>query len=125
MKPAPIDTDILSLFLRNHPKVKQRFEKYLLEHGLINISIITYYEIISGLKYKNAAKQLRVFKEFVKYSSILLAAEETMNISADIYAELRKKGELIDDIDILIAGIAISNDLILITHNRSHFDRIS
>ncbi len=32
-----------------------------------------------------------------------------MDIAAEVYADLRKKGELIDDIDILIAGIAKSN----------------
>lgn len=124
MKPALIDTDILSLFLRDHPNVKQHFEKYLTEHSTINISIITYYEILSGLKYKDAHKQLKSFEEFAKNSSILLATEESMDIAAEIYADLRKKGELIDDIDILIAGIAKSNDLVLVTHNRSHFERI-
>jgi len=125
VKPALIDTDILSLFLRNHPKVKQNFERYLTEYFTINFSIITYYEIVSGLKYKDAHKQLKAFEELAKNSSILLATEESMNIAAEIYADLRKKGELIDDIDILIAGIAKSNDLILVTHNRSHYDRIS
>jgi len=47
-----------------------------------------------------------------------------MKISAEIYSDLRKKGELIDDIDILIAGIAKANNLVLVTHNRSHFERI-
>ena len=50
--------------------------------------------------------------------------EDSIKISADIYADLRKKGELIEDIDILIAGIAISNNLVLVTKNKSHFSRI-
>ena len=55
---------------------------------------------------------------------ILPATENAMEIAADIYADLRKAGQLIDDIDIIIAGIAISNNLVLVTHNRSHFERI-
>ncbi len=47
-----------------------------------------------------------------------------MNIAAEIYADLRKGGNLIDDIDILIAGIALANNLILVTRNRRHFERI-
>jgi tRNA(fMet)-specific endonuclease VapC len=35
---------------------------------------------------------------------------------------LRKKGQPIDDIDILIAGIAIANDLVLVTHNLDDFN---
>jgi tRNA(fMet)-specific endonuclease VapC len=34
-------------------------------------------------------------------------------------------GEPLDDIDLLIAGTAIANGLVLVTHNRQHFDRIS
>jgi tRNA(fMet)-specific endonuclease VapC len=31
---------------------------------------------------------------------------------------------LIDDIDLLIAGIAITNKLVLVTHNIKHFKRV-
>jgi predicted nucleic acid-binding protein len=50
MKPALIDTNILSFFFRNHSLVVERFESYLKVNSQINISIITYYEIVSGLK---------------------------------------------------------------------------
>lgn len=43
---------------------------------------------------------------------------------AEVYANLRKSGKPIDDIDLLIAGTAIANGLILVTDNRKHFDRI-
>ena len=124
MKPALIDTDIISLFLRHHPKVTNCFENYLKEHGKISFSILTYYEILSGLKYKDAKKQLNSFLRLAEYSLILPATVYSMEISAGIYADLRKKGELIDDIDIIIAGIALSNNLIIVTHNQSHFKRI-
>jgi tRNA(fMet)-specific endonuclease VapC len=42
-----------------------------------------------------------------------------------LYADLRKRGEPIDDIDLLIAGTAIANGLTLVTNNRKHFDRIA
>lgn len=125
MKPALIDTDILSLFLRNQLNVVKRFEEYLKEYEKINFSILTYYEILSGLKYKDAQKQLNSFLELTEHSSVLLVTEDTAEISAEIYADLRKRGELIDDIDILIAGITIAKKLVLVTHNRSHFERIT
>jgi len=37
---------------------------------------------------------------------------------------LRKEGMLISQADILIAGVAKSNNLVLVTNNVSHFDRI-
>jgi tRNA(fMet)-specific endonuclease VapC len=45
-------------------------------------------------------------------------------LSAERYAALRKKGQMLDDIDLLIAGIALENNLVIVTHNVSHFQRI-
>ena len=44
--------------------------------------------------------------------------------SSQIYTTLKKSGNLIDDIDILIAGIALSNNLVMVTDNIKHFERI-
>ena len=54
MKPAMVDTDILSMFFRNDRNVKAHFSEYLKKHAKINISIITHYEILSGLKHRDA-----------------------------------------------------------------------
>ena len=47
-----------------------------------------------------------------------------MTISSDLYSRLRKTGNPIDDIDILIAGVALSNNLALVTNNEDHFKNI-
>ena len=124
MKPALIDTNILSFFFRNHSLVIERFQAYLKEYDKINISIITYYEIVSGLKHRDAQKQLTSFQEFVSYNTVLPLTTSSATISADIYANLRNKGTPIDDIDILIAGIAIANGLIIVTNNIRNFGKI-
>ncbi|MBE9250069.1 type II toxin-antitoxin system VapC family toxin [Dolichospermum sp. LEGE 00240] len=124
MKPALIDTNILSFFFRNQSLVIERFQAYLKEYDKINISIITYYEIVSGLKHRDAQKQLTSFQEFVSYNTVLPLTTSSAIISADIYANLRSKGTPIDDIDILIAGIAIANDLIIVTNNTRDFGKI-
>ncbi|TBR61312.1 type II toxin-antitoxin system VapC family toxin [Mastigocladus laminosus UU774] len=124
MKPALVDTNILSLFFRNQPLVIKNFDAYIREYGKINISIITYYEIVSGLKHRDAHKQLTSFLEFVSYNTVLPLTTDSTTISGDIYAKLRKKGTPVDDIDILIAGIAITNDLILVTNNHRDFEKI-
>jgi len=40
------------------------------------------------------------------------------------YAELRKTGNPLDDIDLLIAGTALANKMIFVTRNKRHFERI-
>ncbi|GET43971.1 type II toxin-antitoxin system VapC family toxin [Microseira wollei] len=124
MKPALVDTDILSMFFRGNRTVVSRFEAYFNEHAQINISIVTYYEILSGLKHRDAQKQLTLFLEFAAQNIILPLTEESVTLSADIYATLRRDGTPVDDIDLLIAGVAIANDLVLVTHNQRHFNRI-
>ncbi|MCP6762076.1 MAG: type II toxin-antitoxin system VapC family toxin [Fischerella sp. CENA71] len=124
MKPALVDTNILSLFFRNQPLVIKNFDAYIREYGKINISIITYYEIVSGLKHRDAHKQLTSFLEFVSYNTVLPLTTDSTTISGDIYAKVRKKGTPVDDIDILIAGIAITNDLVLVTNNHRDFEKI-
>jgi len=44
--------------------------------------------------------------------------------AAEIQADLRKKGREIGHTDTLIAGIAITSELQLVTNNTEHFKRI-
>jgi tRNA(fMet)-specific endonuclease VapC len=125
MKAALIDTNILSLFFRGNAQVVHNFETYLKEYDTINLSIITYYEIVSGLKHRDAHKQLGLFIDFVAQNTLLPFTQKVADVAAELYADLRKQGQPIDDIDLLIAGTAIANELILVTNNRKHFDRIT
>ena len=102
MKPALIDTDIVSYFLRGNEKIFFNFQEYLRNHELITISILTYYEVLSGLNFKNAVKQLEVFERFCKGVRILNLTEDSIKFSARIFSEQRKSGQLVDDIDILL-----------------------
>ena len=124
LKKALIDTDILSMYLRGNEKVKSKFEEYLAHYFTINISILSYYEILSGLKHKNANKQLESFLELCEIVSIVPITKESCNKSADIYASLKKSGQIIDDVDILIAGICLEEKFVLVTNNTKHFERI-
>ena len=119
-----LDTDILSDFLRGNPKVIDKVDEHLKEYGFICLSIITYYEILNGLLYKDARKQLSKFEDFVELNKVIPMTLRTAKIAASIQADLRKKGTEIGHTDTLIAGIAIANEMQLITNNTDHFIRI-
>jgi len=119
-----LDTDILSYFFKGNKKVISHVEKYLMVFDVIEFSLITYYEIMSGLLACNAEKQLSVFENFAKDNLIIPVTESSAKRSSKLYASLRKTGSMVDDIDLLIAGIAIENDMILVTNNEKHFKRI-
>lgn len=124
MNRSLIDTDILSYYFKGDPLVVENFKKYLTQYDIIEISLITYYEIMSGLLHKNAHRQLEIFNNFVTENITIALTEESCKISSEIYSKLRNSGELIDDIDLLIAGIAIENEMTLVTNNENHFGRI-
>jgi len=124
VKPALIDTDILSMFFRGNANVVAQFQTYSAEHRQISLSLVSYYEILSGLIHRDAQRQLSGFLEFAAQNSVLPLTEQSVTFSARIYANLRRNGTPVDDIDLLIAGVALANDLVLITHNLRHFSRI-
>jgi len=88
---ALVDTDILSFYFKGDIKVVGRFSQYLREFDLINVSIITYYEILGGLKFKKAEKQIQEFEDFINNNNIIHISEESARISGDIYADLRQR----------------------------------
>jgi tRNA(fMet)-specific endonuclease VapC len=124
MNRALIDTDILSYYFKGDKQVCKQFESYLKKWEIIEISIVTFYEIVSGLKAKNAHKQLEQFEQFANDNLVIPVTEKSASISAKLYAQLKQKGTMVDDIDLLIAGIAIENEMVLVTNNQKHFGRI-
>lgn len=124
MKSSMLDTDILSEFLRGNPKVIEKVDEHLKEFGFISLSIITYYEILNGLLYKDARKQLRRFEDFVALNKVIPLTLPMAKTAATIQADLRIKGTEIGHTDTLIAGIAMTSELQLVTNNTDHFKRI-
>jgi tRNA(fMet)-specific endonuclease VapC len=110
--------------MKDMEPVVSRFQAYLEKFGKFNLSIITYYEVISGLKHKQSHKKLEFFLGFVQENTILPLTPSSVAISSDVYANLRRQGCPINNMDLLIAGVAISNGLVLVTHNNRHFGRI-
>lgn len=121
MKPSLVDTDILSLFLRGVPQVVAAFDRYLSAYAKVNLSIISYYEILSGLAHRDAHRQREKFLQFVVENTVVPLTERACDHAAAIYAAVRKAGQPVDDIDILIAGIAVAHDLVIVMHNQQHF----
>jgi predicted nucleic acid-binding protein len=124
MKLSMLDTDILSEFLRGNQNVLGRVAAYLEEYATINFSVISYYEILNGLLYKDAKKQLSQFEKFVELSNVIALTMPMARAAAEIQADLRKRGEEIGHTDTLIAGIALTSSLQLVTNNTAHFQRV-
>ena len=124
MKRCTLDTNIITAFLKNDSRVVERVSDYLEFFDKLTINIISYYEILRGLNDLGNKEKLRRFEEFVQENEFVSIRKETVVTAAEIYAYLKKQGNLIEDADILMASIAIVEDLVLITNNIKHFKRI-
>jgi len=122
---ALLDTDTLSEVMKGkNPSIEQHAREYLRTHGRFRFSAITRYEILRGLKSKQATRQIAIFENKCSKSYIYPVTDEIVVQASDIYAHLHQKGLLITDADILIAATAIVHNLTLITGNVDHFNRI-
>ena len=120
-----LDTDTLSEIMRGRDSnIVQKAREYLKTHGQFRISIITRYEILRGLKAKQAFRQIALFEERCRKTVIYPLIDDMIVKASDIYAYLYKQGLLISDADILIASTALVNNLTLISGNLEHFNRI-
>jgi tRNA(fMet)-specific endonuclease VapC len=120
-----LDTDILSEVLRaQNPAVAKSARNYFQEHGQFTFSSITRYEIIRGLKVKDATRLLANFTVFCERSRIIAVTDGVLDLTADLWVSGRRQGHPHQDADLIIAATAIANGLTLITGNTAHFDWI-
>ena len=124
MKRCTLDTNIITAFLKNDSRVVERVSDYLEFFDKLTINIISYYEILRGLKDLGNEEKLRRFDNFIQENELVFITKDIIEKAAEIYAYLKKEGNLIEDADILMASTAIVEDLVLITNNLKHFKRV-
>ena len=120
-----LDTDILSLLRRGHTQVSQRAAAYIVHHGQLTFTSLTWYEVVRGYRAIRAHRQLQAFEQFCRHCQILPLDNRALDTAASFYAELHQRGELIGEVDILIAGTAMANGMGIATRNTDHFRRVS
>lgn len=128
-----LDTCIVISILRGDKEIQAKVE----EVGIQNcaISELTMAELYSGpyrvlygdndessrIKATRQLQSLHVLKGIFE----VLPWEEAGEEFAKEHERLRSKGKIIEDMDLLQAAYAIAHNMILVTGNTKHFDRIS
>jgi len=120
------DTDIVSNIFKKNPSKKLLNKLSLLEKEKQFISTISIGEIVYGAsKSSNPEFHLTNLKNLLfKNVNIVSFDSKSAFFYGRIRADLEILGMPLNHVDIQIASIAISNDLILVTGNEKHFKRI-
>ncbi|OYU46457.1 MAG: VapC toxin family PIN domain ribonuclease [Burkholderiales bacterium PBB4] len=120
-----LDTNIVSYFIRGaHPALVNRCMQ-VLEAQSATISVVTRAELRFGQACLATSDKRRRAIDLVLDQ---LPALPWTSAAADLYGsikdQLRREGTPIGDMDTLIAAHALTENLILVTHNTRHFEKI-
>ena len=122
-----IDSNVLSLLFKKQPdfSLLEKIRNTILSGEQVFISCITYYEIKKGLLTINALNELKHFDIFCQTCEMIwLNNKFVFDEAARMYSTLKKKGKLINDVDILIAAETKLKNLVLISNDKD-FENIA
>jgi predicted nucleic acid-binding protein len=115
-----LDTDTCVFALRGSEPVRERLG--VVDSEAVAISVITLAELRYGAACSARPEaNHQVVGDFVSGIIILGLADQIAHLFGEFKAQLRRRGALIDDFDLLIAATAHHHRLTLITHNLEHF----
>ncbi len=107
------DTNLLIDALSGEQKATDAIESYKGKESA-GITILSKYELLRGKKFLEQHTLDRLFDNLNLYG----LGNDEVEISAEIYKALKTKGRLIDEFDVLIAGITIANNEKLVTNDK-------
>lgn len=119
-----LDTNIISYLFQKNPQVLDKV-KYIPPKQLCTCSIVTS-ELIYGA-YLNEAKSTILLSYYTEFFNNIKIFDYDLQASysfGKIKSQLKKQGRIVEDFDIIIASIASSNKLTLVTHNTKDFENI-
>lgn len=119
-----LDTDLLVGILRGSGDTRKIMER-LDEEGVQFTTSINVFELFVGaFLSRKRDTNLRSVESLLAKLSIIELDAETAKLAGLVAARLKQRGVGIDFRDVLIAAIALSHDLTIITRNVRHFSRI-
>ena len=118
-----LDTNIVIYVIKRRPiELLTVFNRHV---GQMCISSITFAELIHGAEKSQRVEQnMQAISDFVTRLEVLDYKSNAAAHYGDIRANLELKGKTIGVNDLLIAGHARSEGLVLVTNNEKEFNRV-
>lgn len=118
-----LDTNVVSHAIRGQGRVAENLPAHAPSE--FGVSSITIAELAFGVEKREAPRLAREVREFLRPIEILPFDEDVAWRYGILGAHLQRTGETIGVLDTMIAAHAMVRDLILVTNNSKHFDRIA
>jgi len=119
-----LDTNIcIYLIKKRPPEVLEQFKQHPPQN--VAISTITLFELEYGAQKSQQIERTQdALARFILPLTLLDIDHRAATDAAAIRANLEKKGTPVGPYDLLIAGLARSQDITLVTNNTKEFERI-
>ncbi|GAB4233415.1 MAG: tRNA(fMet)-specific endonuclease VapC [Ekhidna sp.] len=117
-----LDTNICIYLFRG----KYDMDRKILNKKVTNcaVSEITLAELVFGAENSsNPKKHLQIISDFTAQVPVL-PIYDAIPIYGKLKSDLRKKGTLVSDFDLLIGATALANKMIMVTENEREFSRL-
>ena len=125
MNKARLDTDILSEISKGiDVTVAQNAMIYRQAHGFLTLSVISIMEVIQGYQRVGGSSRIQAFRNAIASEEILDFDQDASELAGQIAGDLDRVGRPIGRCDPMIAAIAITHGLELITGNTMHYERL-
>ncbi len=125
MNKALLDTDILSEMTKGiDPTVAINATAYRKAFGRYTLSAVTVMEVIRGLQKKQATRRLSGFLASLAHVEVIPFGQPAAELAGKIAGDLQRTGRLIGTADTMIAAIALTHGLELVTGNTTHFQYV-
>ncbi len=119
------DTDLLVGLIRGDKDAVDRIRSFEDKGITLSTTAITACELFKGVFRSSRPKEnLAIVGGMLKTLRVLDFNLRSSRIAGELIEKLRKTGDQIGEMDVLIASIAIANDETLVTRNLGHFKRI-
>lgn len=110
-----IDTDVIIWYMRGNSNAFKAIEKY---KGF-TISVVTYMELVQGMRNKKELALLR--KALKSWNTKIIYITEEISSKAMFYVEQRYLSHSVQLADALIGATAVSHGISLLTSNDKHY----
>lgn len=110
-----LDTDVLIWFLRGNQKAID----FILEATPFSISIVTYMELVQGMRDKQELAKMK--KAFAEMEVEIIPLTESISLRASDYVEAYSLSHSMEMADALIAGTCMEKNETLVTANDKHY----
>ena len=118
-----LDTNALTAWIKKDARFIARIQTKT--PADLAISVMTEHEVLFGIASNPGLRLRAVTESILKLLPKVVVSSKEVSAAAQIRADLKMRGLPIGPYDLLIAATALTNGMVMVTHNTREFSRVA